>query len=86
MPFHEHNVYVLPETYLSDSVIQAVFTRRGGASPSLASLILEDRWAMALPRGGSRIRIFGAPERDRASFHDKWLVQQTLSTLTRRAA
>jgi YfiH family protein len=80
MPFHEHNsLRYYSFNIFSNSVIQAVFTRRGGVSPApwhslnLGGSVGDDPANVA----ENRIRIFDALERDRASFHDVWLVHGT---------
>ena len=77
MPFHEKNkLRYYSFDIFSSAVIQAIFTRRGGVSPT--------PWA-SLNLGGSvgddpvrvaenRIRVFQTMERDPASLHDVWLV------------
>lgn len=80
MPYHEKNdLRYYSFDLFSNTVIQAVFTRRGGVSPA--------PW-QSLNLGGSvgdeparvaenRLRIFDALGRDRASIHDVWLVHGT---------
>ncbi len=80
MSFHEHDgLRYYSFDIFSDSVMQAVFTRRGGVSPApwhslnLGGSVGDDPAHVA----ANRIRVFDALERARASIHDVWLVHGT---------
>ncbi|MBL8102873.1 MAG: peptidoglycan editing factor PgeF [Anaerolineales bacterium] len=80
MPFHEHNhLRYYSFDIFSNSVTQAVFTRRGGVSPApwqslnLGGSVGDDPVHVA----ENRIRIFDALGRAPASIHDVWLVHGT---------
>lgn len=80
MTFHEQDgLRYYRFDIFSNSVTQAVFTRRGGVSPApwqslnLGGSVGDDPAHVA----ANRIHIFDALGRDRASIHDVWLVHGT---------
>jgi len=80
MPFQEKDgLRYYSFDIFSNSVTQAVFTRRGGVSPApwhslnLGGSVGDDPAHVA----ANRIQIFDALGRDRASIHDVWLVHGT---------
>lgn len=80
MPFHEHTgLRYYSFDIFSNSILQAVFTRRGGVSPApwhslnLGGSVGDDPAHVA----ENRVRIFDALGRAPASIHDVWLVHGT---------